>query len=71
MGYAVHDMRDLLSLARMLRSFAEEHAHDNYHALFFDTAVALEARAHFMAHSSRPKGLEQDMALHAPINMTV
>ncbi len=51
MGNAVQGLRDLLSLARMLRSFAEEHVHDNCHALFLSTAVALEARARFIATS--------------------
>ena len=71
MGYAVHDLRDLLSLARMLRGFSEEHAHDNNHDLFLNTAVALEARAHFMATTDNLMGLERDTAIHAPVNLLV
>ena len=71
MGYAVHDLRDLLSLARLLRRFAEEHAGDSTHALFLDTVVALEARAHFLATANDVTGLEQDTALHTPVNMVV
>jgi hypothetical protein len=71
MGYAVHDLRELLSLARLLRRFAEEHSRDTTHALFLDTAVSLEARAHFLATAHDVSGLEQDTALHAPVNMVV
>jgi hypothetical protein len=71
MGYAVHDLRELLSVARMLRGFAEEHAYDNNHDLFLSTAVALEARAHFMATTIHMDTLESDTAIHAPVNMLV
>ena len=71
MGYAVHDLRDLLSLARLLRGFAEEHAHDNNHDLFLNTAVALEARARFMATTNNATGLERDTAIHAPVNLVI
>jgi hypothetical protein len=42
-------LRELLSLARMLRRFALEQGHDNHHVLFISTAMALEARAHDLA----------------------
>ena len=71
MGYAVDGLRDLLSLARLLRGFAEEHVNDNYHAVFLSTAVALEARAHFLATREHVGGLEHDTAIHAPVNMLV
>ena len=71
MGYEVHELRDLMALARMLRRFAEEHAADTYHALFLDTAVALEARAHFLATANSVAGLERDATIHAPVDMLV
>jgi hypothetical protein len=71
MDYAVHDLRDLIALARILRSFAGEHAHDNNHALFLSTAVALEARAQFMATTGHMDELEHDAAIHAPVDMVV
>ena len=71
MGYAVQGLRDLLSLAHMLRGFAEEHINDNYHAVFLSTAVALEARARFIATADHVEGLEHDTAIHAPVNMLV
>jgi hypothetical protein len=71
MGYAVQDLRDLLSLARLLRRFAEERHHDHGGDVFLNTAVALEARAHYLATTNDVCGLEQDTALHAPVNMMV
>jgi hypothetical protein len=71
MEHAAHDLRDLLSLARMLRGFAEEHAGDNNRALFLDTAVVLEERAHFIANSEDAGELEHETAIHAPVDMLV
>lgn len=71
MGQAVNDLRELLSLARLLRRFAETHEGDNCHALFLDTAVALEARAQFLATANDLPGLERHTSLHAPVNMLV
>jgi hypothetical protein len=71
MTYEAHGLRNLLSLARMLRGFAEEHAHDNNHALFLSTAVALEERAHFIANAEDTGELEHDTAIHAPVDMVV
>jgi hypothetical protein len=71
MDYDVHDLRELISLARMLRGFADEHAHDNNHALFLGTAVALEERAHFIATTEHPDELEHDTAIHAPVDLVV
>lgn len=71
MSYAsVHDMRDLLSLAKVLRRFAEEHANDNYHDRFISTAMELEARAHSVAAGHAP-GLGRELALYAPVNRLV
>jgi hypothetical protein len=71
MEHAAHDLRELLSLAHILRSFAEDHAHDNCHDLFLNTAVMLEQRARFIATAGDADGLEHDISLHAPINMMV
>ncbi len=66
-------LRELLSLARMLRRFALEQSHDNHHVLFISTAMALEARAHDLATRSQsaPADLERDQLLHAPVNCLV
>ncbi len=57
----------------MLRHFADEHKYDANRELFLATAMALEARAHFI--TTVPDGetaaLERDMALHAPVNQLV
>ena len=62
-----------MSLARMLRRFAQEHTYDANHELFVATSMALEARAHFLA--AMPEGtlvnLERDLALHTPVNLLV
>jgi hypothetical protein len=71
MAYEAHELRNLLSLARMLRGFAEEHTHDNNHALFLGTAVALEERAHFIANTEDAGDLEHDTAIHAPVDVMV
>lgn len=69
MAYEGHDLRDLLGIARLLRRLAEEHLRDPYNRLFLDTAVALEARAQFLATHVRPEGLRGDEALHAPVDL--
>jgi hypothetical protein len=73
MGFDAQNLRDLLSLARLLRRFAEQHNYDANRELFLTTAVALEARAHFLAAAPNGEavGLEQDVALHAPVNQLV
>ena len=73
MAIAAQNLRDLLSLARMLRRFAEQHHYDANRDLFLATAMALESRAHFLANTidAEPVGLERDMALHAPVNQLV
>jgi hypothetical protein len=73
MAFDAHNLRDLLSLARMLRRFAEQHQYDANRDLFLATAVALEARAHFLAAAPNGEtvGLNQDLALHAPVNQLV
>ena len=71
MENAAHDLRELLSLARILRGFAEEHVHDNNHTLFLSTAVALEERAHFIANTEYAGDLEHDTAIHAPVDVMV
>jgi hypothetical protein len=71
MASNAQSLRDLLSLARMLRRFAEEHGYDANRELFVATAVALEARAHFIATvpDAEPAMLARDIALHAPVNV--
>jgi len=73
MAFNAQNLRELLSLARMLRRFADEHKYDVNRELFFATAAALEARASFIA--TAPDGetvaLERDIALHAPVNQLV
>ena len=73
MAFDAHNLRDLLSLARMLRRFAEQHQYDANRDLFLATAMALEARAHFLATTpnGEPAGLKLDLALHAPVNQLV
>jgi len=73
MAFDAQNLRDLLSLARLLRRFAEQHNYDANRELFLSTAIALEARAHFLAEApdGKPVGLERDSALHAPVNQLV
>jgi hypothetical protein len=74
MGHAAENLRELLSLARMLRRFALEQTHDNHHVLFISTAIALESRAHLLATSIEapvPVDVERDNALHAPVNCVI
>ena len=73
MGQAAQNLRDMLSLARMLRRFAHQPSHDNHHVLFISTAMSLEARAHYLAANNGlpPADLERDTALHAPVNRLV
>jgi hypothetical protein len=73
MSYAAENLRDLLSLARLLRRFAEQHTQDNRHDLFLSAAVALEARAHMIATAQNIEShaRERDVALHAPVNCLV
>jgi hypothetical protein len=70
MSYVAQNLRDLLSLARLLRRFAEQHAQDNHHDLFLSTAVALEARAHMIADAQpvTASSMDRDAALHAPVD---
>lgn len=71
MSDAAENLRELLSLARMLRRFASEQTYDNHHALFIATAIALEARAQLLANTvaaPAPVDLLRDEALHAPVN---
>ena len=74
MSQAAENLRDLLSLARMLRRFAAEQTYDNHNVLFISTAIALEARAHVLASSldipATPEP-ERDDALHAPVDCLV
>lgn len=65
------NLRDLLSLARMLRRFAQHHEYDPNRTLFLAAATALEARAHAIATLPGGAALERDAALHAPVNRLV
>jgi hypothetical protein len=74
MGHAAESLRELLSLARLLRRFAQEQTHDNHHVLFITTAIALEARAQLLAaaiEAPAPVDPVRDQALHAPVNCFV
>jgi hypothetical protein len=74
MSQAAENLRELLSLARMLRRFAKEQTQDNNRVLFVSTATALEARAHLMAEAVEapaPMDLVREEALHAPVNCLV
>jgi hypothetical protein len=74
MSHAAENLRELLSLARLLRRFAQEQTHDNHHVLFVATAIALEARAQLLAtavEAPAPVDLVRDQALHAPVNCIV
>jgi hypothetical protein len=51
MSQAAENLRELLSLARLLRRFAQEQTQDNHRLLFVSTAMALEARARLMAEA--------------------
>jgi hypothetical protein len=74
MSHAAENLRELLSLARLLRRFAQEQTQGNHQALFVSTAIALEARAHLLAaaiEAPAPVDLARDQALHAPVNYLV
>ena len=73
MGQAIKDLRDYLSLARMLRRFADSHPADANQDLFVAAATALEGRARLLAdHEPVPREeLARDIALHAAINLVV
>lgn len=65
------NLREILSLARTLRRFAQEQTYDNHHALFTATAIALEARAQLLAaavETPAPVDPVRDQVLHAPVN---
>ena len=74
MSQAAENLRELLSLARLLRRFAQEQTQDNHRVLFVATATALEARARLMATAIEapvPVDSVRDQALHAPVNCLV
>ena len=74
MSQAAENLRELLSLARLLRRFAQEQTRDNHQMLFVSTAMALEARARLLATAiaaPAPVDLMRDKALHAPVNCLV
>jgi hypothetical protein len=71
MSQAADNLRDLLSLARMLRRFAQENTDDSHQALFLSTAIALESRAALLAGAGNALSsvdLMRDQALHAPVD---
>jgi hypothetical protein len=73
MSQTAENLRELLSLARLLRRFAQEQTQDNHQALFVSTAMALEARARLLATIAAPAPVDpvRDQALHAPVNCLV
>jgi hypothetical protein len=70
---SAEDLRDLLSLARLLRDFADHHGGDVSRDSFVSTAEALEARVHFLADTPEVDLaiLPRDMPLYAPVNRLV
>lgn len=72
MGQVAQNLRDILSLARMLRGLAGGHANDPTHDEFLATAAELEARAHFLATGeTAPLNQVRDAALHAPVDLKI
>jgi hypothetical protein len=63
-------IRDLVSLARMLRTCADEDTHQAQHDLFLDTAAVLEHRARELA-TSRDLAEDEDAALHARVDFLI
>lgn len=73
MALDVHNIRELLSLARLLRHFALQYHYDINRELFLASALALEARARLLANSpdTDPQSLEHELVLHAPVDQLV
>ena len=71
--YKAHELRDLLSLAGLLRDFADHHLGDASRDQFVSTAEALEARAHALADMPEVNlaALPRNMSLYAPVNRLV
>lgn len=70
MEHAQH-IRDLVSLARMLRSCADEDSHQARHDLFLDTAAVLEHRARELATAGEPLDEAGDASLHARVDLLI
>ena len=64
-------IRDLVSLARMLRYCADEDAHQAQQDLFLDTAAVLEHRARELAATGDGVDEQEDAALHARVNLLI
>ena len=64
-------IRDLVSLARMLRYCADEDAHQAQQDLFLDTAAVLEHRARELAATGDAVDEDEDAALHARVNLLI
>ena len=71
MGQASQNLRNIVSLARMLRNLANQHTRDRSYDQFLSTAVELEAQAHHLAAAGQGQELERDVALHAPVNLVI
>jgi hypothetical protein len=67
MSRAAQNLKDVLSLARLLRRMAERHAQDSLQDEFLSIAGELETRADVHAAESRPAGDR----LHAPVNLVI
>jgi hypothetical protein len=69
MEHAQH-IRELVSLARMLRMCADEYTHRAQHDLFLDTAAVLEHRARELTASwDMPE--DEDATLHARVDLLI
>ena len=73
MGTGTQNLRDVLSLAKLLRRVAERHIHDRFYDQFLSTASELEERANVFARTNQPfaADLEREVVLHAPINLVI
>ena len=75
MEYAVQDFREMLTLARLLRRVAQEHAYDAQCDLFLNAAAALEGRAFAIVNADGRTGpalqAQIEPARHAPLNLLV
>ena len=71
MGKTAENLRDLLSLSRMLRRHAAGHAHESNADLYLAAAAALETRVHLLAENVGEADLSHEDVLHHPVNLLV
>lgn len=72
MGYAADDLRNLLSVAKKLRGLAQESPAAADRSLYLAAAVALEARAAWLAgHLPEARYDQEEPVLHRPVDLLV